>query len=208
MNTRLSSLALCALLTACTSAPTRQDAQVFATARVVNDFGSYELHRVGLLPLVGASLRPEQSGPIQSGFLAELSKSTPFEVVSLTHADISEIPGSDPYRRGWYDPRTIIHLARRYQLDAVFVCTIADTQFFAPQRLAIQLDLVACETGAAIWTGAVHLDASDAEVRDSIMTWAADSDQHDHRGSEPTDLALLSPRRFARYAAWQLARLL
>ena len=124
------------------------------------------------------------------------------------NSDISEIPGSDPYRRGWYAPRTIIDLAKRYQLDAIFVGTLADTQFFTPQRLAVQLDLVACETGAAIWSGAVYLDASDADVRDSLMVWAADAAIDDHRGSEPKDLALLSPRRFARFAAWQLAQLL
>ena len=184
------------------------DAQLFATARVVTDFESYELHRVGLLPLLGQEVWSEQSEPVQSGFLSELSRTTPFEVVHLGAADLAEIPGSDPYRRGWYDPRTIIALAKRYQLDAVFVGTLADAQFFAPQRLAVQLDLVACETGAAIWSGSVHLDASDADVRDSLMTWATDATAVDYRGSEPTDLALLSPRRFARFAAWQLAQLL
>ena len=86
--------------------------------------------------------------------------------------------------------------------------TLADAQFFAPQRLAVQLDLVACETGAAVWSGAVHLDAADADVRDSLMIWASNPSASDYRGSEPSDLALLSPRRFARFAAWQLSQLL
>jgi hypothetical protein len=208
VRARLTTLALCCALAACKSAPTREDAQLFATARVVTDFESYDLHRVGLLPLVGQEVWSDQSEPVQSGFLSELSRTTPFEVVHLGTADLAEIPGSDPYRRGWYDPRTIIALAKRYQLDGVFVGTLADAQFFAPQRLAVQLDLVACETGAAIWSGSVHLDASDANVRDSLMTWATDATAMDYRGSEPTDLALLSPRRFARFAAWQLSQLL
>jgi hypothetical protein len=174
----------------------------------VTDFESYDLHRVGLLPLVAQDVWSEQSEPVQSGFLSEFTRTTPFEVVHLGAADLAEIPGSDPYRRGFYDPRTIIALASRYQLDAVFVGTLADAQFFAPQRIAVQLDLVACETGAAIWSGSVYLDASDADVRDSLMVWAADTSTADYRGSEPTDLALLSPRRFARFAAWQLAQLL
>ena len=208
MRARFSTFALCCALAACTSAPTREDAKLFATARVVTDFESYDLHRVGLLPLLGQEIWSEQSEPVQSGFLSELSRTTPFEVVHLGAEDLMEIPGSDPYRRGWYDPRTIIALAKRYQLDAVFVGTLADAQFFAPQRLAVQLDLVACETGAAIWSGSVHLDASDADVRDSLMTWATDATAADYRGSEPSDLALLSPRRFARFAAWQLSQLL
>jgi len=208
VRARLATLALCCALSACTSTPTREDAQLFATARVVTDFESYDLHRVGLLPLVGQEIWSAQSEPVQSGFLSELSRTTPFEVVSLGEGDLAEIPGSDPYRRGWYDPRTIIALAKRYQLDAVFVGTLADAQFFAPQRLAVQLDLVACETGAAIWSGSVHLDASDSTVRDSLMIWATDAQAAEHRGSEPSDLALLSPRRFARFAAWQLSQLL
>ena len=153
-------------------------------------------------------MQSSQSEPVQSGFLGELSRTTPFEVVYLGKEDLAEIPGSDPYRRGWYDPHTIIALAKRYQLDAVFVGTLADAQFFAPQRLAVQLDLVACETGAAVWSGAVHLDAADADVRDSLMIWASNPSASDYRGSEPSDLALLSPRRFARFAAWQLSQLL
>ena len=201
-------LALCCALTACTSAPTRQDAQLFATARVVTDFESYDLRRVGLLPLLGEELQGDLLEPVQSGFLSEFSRATPFEIVSLGAEDIAEIPGSDPHRRGWYDPHTIIALANRYQLDAVFIGTLADNQFFAPQRLAVRIDMVACETGAAIWSGAVHLDASDADVRDSLMVWSADSATDDYRGSEPIDLAFISPRRFARFAAWQLAQLL
>ena len=208
MRLHLGTIALCCALTACITGPTRQDAQLFATARVVSDFGSYNLHRVGLMPLLGMELEPEQAAPAQAGFLCEFSRATPFEIVTLRPEDIQEIPGSDPYRRGRYDPRTIIDLARRFQLDAVFVGTLADIQFFAPQRLAVHLDLVSCETGAAIWSGTVHLDASDADVRDSLMIWAADSATDDHRGSEPVDLALLSPHRFARFAAWQLAQLL
>jgi len=207
VRSRIFTLALCCALTACSSAPTREDAQLFATARVVTDFESYDLHRVGLLPLLGEDLRAAQADPVQAGFLNEFSRTTPFEVVTLDLEDIEEIPGSDPYRRGWYDPKTIITLAKRYQLDAVFIGTLADVQFFSPQRIAVQLDLVACETGAAIWSGALHLDAADADVRDSLLIWAADNTS-EHRGAEPSDLALLSPRRFARFAAWQLAQLL
>jgi len=201
-------LGLCCALSACASSSTRQDATLFATARVVTDFDSYQLKRVGLLPLIHAELLAEQSVSIQAGFMSEFSRSTPFEVVSLDSGDLAEIPGSDPYRRGWYDPRTIIALSKRYQLDAVFVGTLTDTQFFAPQRISVQVDLVACETGASIWTGEVHLDASEGSVRESLMAWRTDSSQDEYRGSEPSDLALISPRRFARFAAWQLAQLL
>ena len=89
MRTRLTTIALCCALAACTSTPTRDDAQLFATARVVTDFESYDLHRVGLLPLVGQEVWSEQSEPVQSGFLGELSRTTPFEVVYLAHADLA-----------------------------------------------------------------------------------------------------------------------
>ena len=47
MRARFTTLALCCALAACTSAPTREDAKLFATARVVTDFESYDLRRVG-----------------------------------------------------------------------------------------------------------------------------------------------------------------
>ena len=78
-----------------------------ATARVAEDFDSYSLTRVGLMPFTGAGLTSEQTAALEAAFFTELSLSTPFELVPLTAPDLDEIKQSDPYLRGWYRPETI-----------------------------------------------------------------------------------------------------
>jgi hypothetical protein len=176
-----------------------------ATARVAADFESYPLRRVGLLPFCGEKVAEEQSSALQGAFLTEIHRRTDFEVVPLNPADLEEIPASEPFRVGWIQPRTVIDLARRYSLDAVLIGTVTDRQYFVPQRLGIQLDMVAAETGVSIWSAAVHLDASHDDVRRGIEAWF---NQHkaDVASGETWELALLSPRRFAQFAAYQIAQ--
>lgn len=174
-----------------------------ATARVASDFDTYTIHRVGLVPLSGLDLDVDQERVLRSAIFTEFSHGTPYEFIPLEAHDLEEVPGSDPYRRGRYDPRTIIQLARRYQLDAVLVTTITDHQFFEPQRLSMQCDLVATETGVAIWSGSIHLDASKPEVRSSLRAYCQRVD-----ASESWEVNLLSPRSFAHFAAHQMSRML
>ena len=70
--------------------------------------------------------------------------------------------------------------------------------------LSVQMDMVSAETGLVVWSAAVHLDASDPLVREGVEIWAGG-------GAEDAgdwEVALMSPSRFARFAAWQIASLL
>jgi len=176
-----------------------------ASGQVVADFDTYTLRRVGLTPFAGESLTIEQSTVIQSAFFTEISRTTSMEVVPLGRDDMEEIPTSEPYRRGRYKARTVIELARRYNLDALLVGTVTEVQAFPPQRLSVQLDMVASETGVVIWSGSVHLDARDERVRRSLMDYFSDRGVD---GAEGWEVSLLSPSRFAQFAAYEIARLL
>lgn len=176
-----------------------------ATARVAADFESYPLRRVGLLPFCGEKMAEEQSAALQGAFLNEIHRRTAFEVVPLNPVDLEEIPESEPFRVGWIQPRTVIDLAHRYSLDAILIGTVTDRQYFVPQRLGVQLDMVAAETGVSIWSATVHLDASHEEVRQGIEAWFNEH-KADVASGETWELALLSPRRFAQFAAFQIAQ--
>lgn len=174
-----------------------------ANAIVTRDFESYSLTRIGLLPFTGRSVEPDQGLILQRALHAELSQSTPFEIVLLDGNDVAELEASDPYRRGWYKPKTIIGLSQRYELDAILFGTVSQERFFPPQLLALEVDLVAAETGLVVWSGSVDLDASDPRVVDGLKLFygSAEDDQ-------AWRVALLSPERFARFAAFQIACLL
>lgn len=198
-------LLLCMLfpLTSSCLIPNRLSMPTLASAQVSNDFETYTIRRVGLLPFAGRDLSDSQREEFQLAFLSEISQSTPYEIVLLDREDLEEVEESEPYRRGWYRPRTIIQLSRRYSLDAVFFGTVTQQRTYPPQLLSLQLDLVAAETGLVVWSSAVHLDASDNRVVDGLKIYYARED--DDRAWE---LALLSQERFARFAAFQVACLL
>jgi hypothetical protein len=184
-------------------APHRLEMPSLASAQVSNDFETYKLRRVGLLPFAGRQLDDDARGAFQLAFLSEIAQSTPYEVVLLDRSDLEEIVESEPYRRGWYRPRTIIELSRRYSLDAIMFGTVTQQRTFPPQLLSMEIEMVAAETGLVIWSSSVHLDATDTRVVDGLKIYWGDKE--DKRAWE---LALLSPERFARFAAFQVACLL
>jgi len=174
-----------------------------ATAQVSNDFDSYTIRRVGILPFQGRTLTDGQRAALQSTLLAEVTRSTPYEVVVLDRSDLGMIEASSPHLRGWYRPKTVIQLSKRYTLDAILFGTVTDERFFPPQRLSMSVDLVSAETGLVIWNSSIHMDANDRRVEDGLRAYYATEDDPD-----AWRLALLSPERFATFAAYQLACLL
>jgi len=173
-----------------------------AQARVSADFGTYDIHRVGMLPFGGRGVAPTRALEIQRAFHSEFTQSTPFEIVLLGERELVNLAPSDAYIRGSYDPRTIIDLSRRHNFDAIFFGTITQERFFPPQVLSLQLDLVAAETGLVVWTGSVHMDGDDPRVAQGLKTYYGGVDD------EAWQVALISPERFARFAAFQMACLL
>ena len=194
-------LALLGLLPGCFMLGSSPDISL-AQARVSSDFDTYDIRRVGFLPFDGRDIAAARAQEIQRAFHSEFSQSTPFEIVLLGERELAELTPSDPYIRGSYDPRTIIGLSRRYNFDAIFFGTITQERFFPPQVLSLQLDLVAAETGLVVWSGSVHLDADDPRVAEGLQMYYGGVDD------EAWQMALISPERFARFAAFQMACLL
>ena len=178
-----------------------------ATAQVVEDFKTYRIKRVGLVPFQGSEVGADLSHSLQNSFLAEVGNATNYEVVRLEPTDLAEIPGSEPYRRGWYRPQTILSVARRFKLDAMLVGTVTQLNPYPPQSLGLDVDLVSTETGLVIWHGSVHLDAADERVRRSLEDYF-ESKNAEVGSKESIGLTMISPRRFARFAAHQVAQLL
>lgn len=177
-----------------------------ATARIVSDFETYTIRRVGLLPPTGAGFTVGQAESMQAAFFAEFSASTNYEIVRLDPRDLEAIPRMEPYRLGLYKSRTILAISRRYHLDALLISSVTDLQTHPPQRLGVQVDLVSAETGQTLWSSSIQLDAAQERVRRSIETWAR---AHQGDVSDNTwEITLLSPLRFARFAAFQMASLI
>jgi hypothetical protein len=196
------SLLLCGLALGCVSSG---GLPPLATASAAPDMATYELRRVAMLPLAGEQLDEQHAASIQGAFHLELGRSAPYELVRLTPEDLDEVYTSEPHRRGSYHPRTLLELARRYRVDAVLIGTVTQFDVYPPQVLALDLVLVSCETGMILWTSNVHLDASDALVREHL-DWYQRSQAHSGDWEDGVQLTLISPTHFARFAASEVAK--
>jgi hypothetical protein len=198
-------VALCTGLAACAS--TRANVGNLAHASVTSDFQTYGLKRVGLLPFQGECLDVESARELQAAFATELSTGSGLEVVPLSQSDLEEVQKSEPFRRGSIKPATVLALAKRYRLDGLFSGTVTDVRGYAPLRLCVDMDLVASETGLSIWSASAQLDASDERVRRGLEQWIR-RNRSGSSANEGTEIYLMSPRRFAQFAAAQIAALL
>lgn len=177
---------------------------LLATGRITSDFGTYSIRRVGLLPIPTEGQDIAGDEALEDAFHAELVASTAYEVVLLDAQDLLETKALEPFKRGRYRPETLMELRRRFNVDALAVGSVMTRRVVPPQRLGVQLDLVSCETGATVWSASVLLDAADTETREALEVWSASHTEM----AGGADLVMLSPRRFARFAAWQIAQLL
>ncbi|MEM6674497.1 MAG: hypothetical protein AAF726_16745 [Planctomycetota bacterium] len=178
-----------------------------ASARIASDFETYAVRRVGFVPfrpLGRSDVAPHEVEAIETSFHAEFAVATPYDIVPLRGEDLAEVLEAEPFRRGWYPPASIVALRDRYRLDAVFIGSVTARRLTPPLVLGVQLDLVSCETGQTIWSSDVLVDASQGETREALDVWA----QHELGEHHAAEIALLSPRKFAHFAAYQLARTL
>lgn len=199
----VSSLAAAAALSLGSCASTSYEPSVLAIAHESQDFDTYRIDRVGLMPFEGSELDRDQAEALQLNFFAEMGRTADFELVLLELADLEEVHESEPYRRGWYSPRTIIDIARRYSLDAILFGTVAQQQYYPPQTLSLQVDMVAAETGLVVWSSSVHLSGEDPEVQEGLQEYYGTP--REGMSGQDWRLSLSSPRRFSRFAAWQIA---
>lgn len=176
-----------------------------ARTRATADFASYPLQRVGLLPLASDCRDEPRLRELQQSLAFELSRSAPFEVVSLSEADMAEVTQQVAHQRGIYSPTAILTAARRFRLDGLLVGTVTHFETYAPLTLGVKLELVPVETGLPIWVADLDLDTSEARVRESIDIYQAR--RLDAGGAaDDSALLLLSPHSFLRFAAGEVAR--
>lgn len=211
MSTRsiLAVLFLALGLTACVAPP--REVPLFARAQLATDFDTYLIQRVGLLPvrvpIADGGAHVSQGDYLQGWLASQVELGSPYEVIELEDADLEGLPPLDPRRSGRHEVETVLGLSERFALDALLIVQVTDQQPYPPQRISAHAELVACETGATIWTGNVQLDARDVRVREGLEVYAS-RDVGMGDGADRWDVILLSPRRFAEFAMWQLAQML
>ncbi|MCA9002838.1 MAG: hypothetical protein KDB61_13020 [Planctomycetes bacterium] len=172
-----------------------------ASARVVADFDSYHLRRVGLMPINGLDRSMEDSPDMPNILAAEFAAATGLEVLVLDRSDLTEVKELKPHERGEFNLQTIIDVGKRHRLDGLLVATLTEHNVYPPQRIGMQMDFVSTETGISLWYGSLAVDACSTRTQNAVHYWTQGefSDHHFDDG-----VVLISPLRFFRFACAQL----
>jgi hypothetical protein len=97
----------------------------------------------------------------------------------------------------------VLELARRFNFDGLVVTHVTDRHAYAPQRLGLEVELTSCDTGLPIWSASLRLDAAQERTQHSLRAWF-EHEREKAQSNESVELYLLSPQRFAEFAAAQI----
>lgn len=183
---------------------------LLSRAQLAPDFETYELRRVALLmpfaPRDAEAARSDALSDLQDDLVAYLSTGTPYEIVEIGPADLGELRLDQPTRDGRLSIDSLLGLAERFGVDAVLYTQVTHERLHPPLAIGLQAELVSVDTGLLIWTAGVSLDGGDEPTREALR--AFHQLESGDPGIDSWKVSLVSPRRFARFAAWQLAQLL
>ena len=186
------------LLCGCVIAP---DPRPLATATIVSNFQTYSIRRVGLLRLHDDALHRAMDRAVRIEFLeASDYLLAPTYSVALSAEALPGRGGGVTFSLDSLPPQVL------EGLDGLLIPQIIESKTSAPQRLELRLDLIACETGLAIWSATAWVDSTSDEVRRRIRGWQAQLPGSVQDGDP--GLVLQSPERLVRFAVRQLAGLL
>ncbi len=172
--------------------------------RVALDRDQYTLRRVGILPVNSEVLRADEERAFQGALTTEFSSRCNAEIIPLRCEDAAETANPNGFRTGRIDPSAVVTLAKRYNLDAIVAVTVTERRAYPPQRLGLEVELTACDTGLPIWAASLHLDSAGERTRSALRAWF-EAKRSSELSAEAWDLCLLSPQRFAEFAAAQVA---
>lgn len=198
-------LALCAALGAALGgcAAVQKSVEPLAVVREASDRDQYAMRRVAILPVAARDMRPEEAQALQAALAQRLSEHLHAEILVLSRGDAAEIPDHDAYRTGRIEPAAVLGLAHRFRVDGLVSVIVTERRTYAPQRLGLEVELSSCDTGLPIWTASLRLDGAEERTQDALRAWF-EAERGPSTTNESVELYLLSPQRFAEFAAAQV----
>jgi hypothetical protein len=197
-------LAAVGLLSGCAHPGIRDTARTgpfFTPSNHIGDPSLGGIRRVVVLPLwVAADTPPESAEQLDPVVVAELQKQNRFEVVTLSRAECRVRFRAEALMSSSALPHDLLGIMHReFAADAVLFVDLTVFHAYKPLGLGFRAKLVTTQEPKLIWSFDNVFSSDDPAVANSARHHFIDRDR-----SVPADLtaaALLSPSRFAEYAA-------
>ena len=161
------------------------------------------IRRVAMLPVFHDRFPEMALRDLDIAFNEELSKTTMFEVVTVSRRDlelligqrelssVSKISG-DLFRK----------LKDQFGVDAVMFTDLTHYSPYRPVAIGVRSKLVDIQNGRIHWSSDVVYDTSSASVADSAREYSKVLLRDNFPAASQEGAILMSPRLFAQFAAW------
>ena len=175
----------------------------FIPRNVYRPNGVLGLRRVVLLPPYDALANTDRRQDLDRDFASELSALNHFEVIQINRNELISLCGRDQINSSEpLPPRLAAALRGEYAADAVMFVDITQDDPYRPITLGVRAKLVDARGGLSIlWSCDTVFNAGDPAVATSARRYQLDSGRQDFPTDQDGSSVLLSPARFARYAA-------
>jgi len=168
-----------------------------------------EMQRVVVLPLYSGILAPGESLDAMEAVLrSELAKTLRFEVIGVDVLALERMVGRRRLSSSEELPPTLFtELETAYAADGVLFLEITHLHAYRPLQVGLRGTLVSPQDASIQWAFDHVFDAGDPAIEAGARRYESFAGRTGYP-IDTTSSVLLSPRRFARYAAFEMFRTL
>jgi hypothetical protein len=162
-----------------------------------------QLRRVAVLPVTCEYNSDAEAGrdTLQPVLLAELAKTSAFEVVPVDHEQLEAITGRPAWAAHEVLPSDFFSRMREATgCDAVLFCRLKQFRAYPPLAVEWDLKLVDANRRSILWATDEVFDSGEPSVAGAARRYYAQAIGHSSAIGDPSAI-LMSPRLFGQYAA-------
>ena len=165
------------------------------------------MHKVVLIDLAPAEGRDARMVPRLTDELCQAIQNRRVFHVEVIHRDDPICEDLPLYKRGAYTLRELADIRKALKADGILIGKISKFQPYPRMQIAVFAQLFDLKEGSLVWAVDEVWDTTDKETARRIRTYFRKGMR---TGYDPYDweLAMVSPRIFAKFVAYEIARTL
>lgn len=175
----------------------------FVPHNVYQSAGVLALRRVAVLPPYDVLADADRQHDLDRNFSADLAATSHFEVVTISRNELVALCGREQVNSTEALPPSLLAALRgQYAADAVMFVDITHDDPYRPITLGVRAKLVDARGGMDIlWSCDTLFNAGDPAVATAARRFQLNAGRQEFPADTDGASVLLSPARFARYAA-------
>ncbi len=176
----------------------------FVPRNVYKPYAALGLRRAVLLPPYDGLANTDRRQDLDRNFSTELNAAGRFEVVTISRNELVSLCGRDQINSSEpLPPRLLAAIRGEYAAEAVMFVDITQDDPYRPITLGVRAKLIDARSGslATLWSSDAVFNAGNPAVANSARRYGIEEGRGEFPANQDGSDVLLSPAKFARYAA-------